>query len=174
MMKITICDDEAPARAYLAALIRAQNCPCEITQYASAGDCLADRREMDLLFLDIELDAGGLNGMALAGRIRERPSAVQPVIIFVSGYERYVFDAFDVEAFQYLLKPVDEEKFAQVFARAVERVTANRDHPPVSRGLTLQSAGVSRTVLPENIRYVESSDHKVVLDRKSTRLNSSH
>ena len=166
MMKIAICDDEAPARAYLAALIRAQDCPCEITQYASAGDCLADRREMDLLFLDIELDTGGLNGMALAGRIRERPSALQPVIIFVSGYERYVFDAFDVEAFQYLLKPVDEEKFAQVFARAVEHVTANRDHPPVSRGLTLQSAGVSRTVLPENIRYVESSDHKVVLHLK--------
>ncbi|HBN57105.1 MAG TPA: DNA-binding response regulator, partial [Lachnospiraceae bacterium] len=86
-----------------------------IVEYASADDCLADHREIDLLFLDIELNSPGddLDGMALARQIRERVSAAQPVIIFVTGYERYVFDAFDVGAFQYLLKPVDEEKFAQ-------------------------------------------------------------
>ena len=119
MIRIAICDDEAPTRAYLASLIRAQDCPCEVVEYASAGDCLADHRGIDLLFLDIELNATGPDGMALARQIREGNPAVQPVIIFVTGYERYVFDAFDVGAFQYLLKPVDEEKFAQVFARAV-------------------------------------------------------
>ena len=73
MIKIAICDDEAPARAYLSALIRAQSCPCELVEYASAGDCLADRREFDLLFLDIALDANGPDGMALAGhRFRDR------------------------------------------------------------------------------------------------------
>ena len=50
--------------------------------------------------------------MALAWKIREQTSGTQPVIIFVTGYDRYVFDAFDVGAFQYLLKPVYEEKFA--------------------------------------------------------------
>ena len=163
MIRIAICDDEAPTRAYLTSLIRAQDCPCEVVEYASAGDCLADHRGIDLLFLDIELNAAGLDGMALARQIREQSAVTQPVIIFVTGYERYVFDAFDVGAFQYLLKPVDEEKFAQVFARAVEQIKAGRVQPQLSHALTLQSAGTSRTVPLDNIYYIESSNHKVVL-----------
>lgn len=49
MIRIAICDDEAPTRAYLASLIRAQDCPYEVVEYASAGDCLADHRGIDLL-----------------------------------------------------------------------------------------------------------------------------
>ena len=74
-----------------------------------------------------------------------------------------MFDAFDVGAFQYLLKPVDEEKFAQVFARAVEQIMANRETPQRGRVLTLQSANTSRTIPLDTIYYIESSDHKVVL-----------
>ncbi|WP_304635918.1 LytTR family DNA-binding domain-containing protein [uncultured Oscillibacter sp.] len=166
MIRIAICDDEAPTRVYLASLIRAQDCPCEVVEYASAGDCLADHRGIDLLFLDIELNTTGPDGMALARQIREGNSAAQPVIIFVTGYERYVFDAFDVGAFQYLLKPVNEEKFAQVFARAVEQIEAGRVQPQLSHALTLQSAGTSRTVPLDSIYYIESSNHKVVLRLK--------
>ncbi len=164
MIRIAICDDETNIRAYLTSLIRAQSCPCEIAEYASAGDLLAGHREMDLLFLDIELNGAGPDGMALARQIRERTSGTQPVIIFVTGYERYVFDAFDVGAFQYLLKPVDEEKFAQVFARAIAQIEAGRMKP--ARVLTFQSAGVSRSVPPDSITYIESSNHKVVLHLK--------
>ena len=171
MIRIAICDDEAPTRAYLTSLIRAQDCPCEVVEYASAGDCLADHRGIDLLFLDIELNAAGLDGMALARQIREGNSAAQPVIIFVTGYERYVFDAFDVGAFQYLLKPVDEEKFAQVFARAVEQIEAGRVQPQLSHALTLQSAGTSRTVPLDSIYYIESSNHKVVLRLKDGKFS---
>ena len=166
MMRIAICDDEAPTRTYLASLIRAQDRPCEVVEYASAGDCLADHRGIDLLFLDIELNAAGPDGMALARQIREQSAVTQPVIIFVTGYERYVFDAFDVGAFQYLLKPVNEEKFAQVFARAVEQIEAGRVQPQLSHALTLQSAGTSRTVPLDSIYYIESSNHKVVLRLK--------
>ena len=167
MIKIAICDDEAPTRAYLASLIRAQSCPCEIVEYASAGDCLADHREIDLLFLDIELApfGSGLDGMALARKIRERATRTQPVIIFVTGYERYVFDAFDVGAFQYLLKPVDEEKFAQVFSRAVAPIAIAKEKP--GRVLTLQSANTSKTVPLDSIYYIESSNHKVELHLKN-------
>ena len=166
MIRIGICDDEAPARACLASLIRAQGRPCEIVEYASAGGCLADRRGIDLLFLDVELAPGRPDGMALARRIREGSSAVQPVVIFVTGYERYVFDAFDVGAFQYLLKPVDGERFARVFARAVEQAEADRARAQFGHALTLPSAGVSRTVPLSGIYYIESSNHKVVLHLK--------
>ena len=163
MIKIAICDDEANIRTYLSSLVRAQPCRCEIVEYTSAGDCLADHREIDLLFLDIELAPSGPDGMALARKIREQTSGTQPVIIFVTGYDRYVFDAFDVGAFQYLLKPVDEEKFAQVFARAVEQIMAERENPQRGRVLTLQSANTIRTIPLDTIYYIESSDHKVVL-----------
>ena len=168
MIKIAICDDEANIRAYLSPLIQAQDCPCEIVEYASAGDCLADTQKIDLLFLDIELapSGSGLDGMALARKIRERATVTQPVIIFVTGYERYVFDAFDVGAFQYLLKPVNEEKFAQVFARAVEQIAANRENPQKGRVLTLQSANTSKTVPLDSIYYIESSNHRVELHLK--------
>ena len=167
MIKIAICDDEANIRAYLISLIRAQSCPCEIVEYASAGDCLADTQEIDLLFLDIELntDRSGLDGMALARKIRERATVTQPVIIFVTGYERYVFDAFDVGAFQYLLKPVDEEKFAQVFARAVAQIGTTKEK--LGRVLTLQSANTSKTVPLDSIYYIESNNHKVELHLKN-------
>ena len=168
MIRIAICDDEANTRAYLSSLIRAQSCPCEIVEYASAGDCLADTQELDLLFLDIELAPSGdrLDGMALARTIREQATGPQPVIIFVTGYERYVFDAFDVGAFQYLLKPVDKEKFAQVFARAVEQIMSNRENPQKGPVLTLQSANASKTVPLNSICYIESSNHKVELHLK--------
>ena len=166
MIKIAICDDEANIRAYLSSLIQAQDCPCEIVEYASAGDCLADTQKIDLLFLDIELAPSSLDGMALARKIRERATVTQPVIIFVTGYERYVFDAFDVGAFQYLLKPVNEEKFAQVFACAVEQIAANRENPQKGRVLTLQSANTSKTVPLDSIYYIESSNHRVELHLK--------
>ena len=164
MIKIAICDDEANIRDYLSSLIGAQSCPCEIVEYASAGDCLADHREIDLLFLDIELAPSCLDDMELARKIRERATMTQPVIIFVTGYERYVFDAFDVGAFQYLLKPVDEEKFAQVFARAVAQIGTAKEKP--GRVLTLQSANTSKTVPLDSIYYIESSNHRVELHLK--------
>ena len=105
-------------------------------------------------------------GMALARKLRERASGTQPVIIFVTGYDRYVFDAFDVGAFHYLLKPVDEEKFARVFARAAEQIMTERKKPRSARVLTLQSANTNRTIPLDGITYIESSNHKVVLHLK--------
>lgn len=168
MIRTAICDDDTKTRAYLSSLIRAQPCHCEIVEYASAGDCLAGCRGMDLIFLDIELDqsGSGQDGMALARKIREWDPAVQPVIIFVTGYDQYVFDAFDVGAFQYLLKPLDEKKFARVFARAIDQITACRNGPQVIRTLTLRTGNANRVIPWDGIYYIESSNHKVVLHLK--------
>lgn len=167
MITAAICDDEANTRAWLSSLIGAQSCPCEVAEYSCAADFLEDNRKTDLLFLDIELGtSGGPDGMELARKIREQDPESQPVIIFVTGYDRYVFDAFDVGAFHYLLKPVDEEKFSQVFARAVEQIRASREQTQKSRSLTLRSMGVSRTVPLDSIYYIESSNHKVIFHLK--------
>lgn len=168
MIKTAICDDEANTRAYLSSLIQKQPYPCKVAEYASADECLAGCRELDLLFLDIELGPSGScpNGMALAQKIREQAFPAQPAIIFVTGYEQYVFDAFDVGAFQYLLKPVDEEKFAQVFARAARQAMDARKNTQGVRTLTLRFANTNKTVPLYSIYYIESDNHKVVLHLK--------
>ena len=101
-VKIAVCDDEKNIRAYLVSLIKKQAIECSIMEYASADEYLSDGREYDLLFLDIEMGGSGalMDGMELARNIRAMDTGRQPIIIFVTGYEKYVYDAFDVGAFQ--------------------------------------------------------------------------
>ena len=101
--------------------------------------------------------------MELARQIRQQEREIQPLIIFVTGYDSYVYDAFDVDAFQYLVKPVGEEKFARVFKRALERIAAGGDHRKKAQTITLKTAGTSRTLPLDQILYIESSNHKAVL-----------
>lgn len=168
-IRIAICDDEKNIRDCLCALVREQDMKCEITGYASAEEYLSDGREHDLLFLDIELGKteSCINGMELAGRIRDEDTAKQPVIIFVTGYEDYVYDAFDVGAFQYLLKPVDRDKFADVFRRAAHAWEKNNR---TKRMLTIQYAGITKTIALDQIYYMESQNHKIVIHLRDGEL----
>ena len=74
-----------------------------------------------------------------------------------------MYDAIDVDAFQYLVQPVGEEKFAWVFKRALERIAAGGDHRKKAQTITLKTAGTSRTLPLDQILYIESSNHKAVL-----------
>ena len=152
MIDIAVCDDEKNIRTYICSLIRKQGTACQITEYASADAYLSAGAAHDLLFLDIEMKSDGVeekNGMWLAGQLRSMKLARQPVIIFVTGYETYVYDAFDVGAFQYLLKPIKEEKFSQVFARAVRQIVSEQEKQ--KSGNWKSSSGDSFTVSTKDI-----------------------
>lgn len=176
-IRVAICDDEQNIRSYLAALVRREDGACRISEYASAEAYLAAGEDHELLLLDIELGGGAadgagsavsMDGMALAGKLRSLPLDRQPLIIFVTGYERYVYQAFDVEAFQYLVKPVDEQRFAQSFRRAVEKLSLLERQR--QRTLLVQHDGTSRVIPLENILYVESRGHKLLLHLKEGTL----
>lgn len=109
-----------------------------------------------------------ISGLELARRIRFSADSPLPLVIFVTGHERYVYDAFDVDAFQYLLKPVDERRFTEVFRRAAERAAAYTRRKP--KKLLIQYAGTSRTLSPDEIYYLESQGHKILLHLKDTTL----
>lgn len=170
MIKIAICDDEKNIRSYLTLLIREQNTECEITEYASADEYLSSSMGHDLLFLDIELkgSASGMDGMGVAKQIRGMEQIRQPVIIFVTGYEKYVYDAFDVDAFQYLVKPVNEQKFAEVFSRAQDKILSEAEQK--KKTLLIQYAGANKAIPLDNIYYMESQKHKIVLYTKDGEL----
>lgn len=169
-VKIAVCDDEKNIRAYLVSLIKKQGAECSIVEYASAGEYLADGKEHDLVFLDIEMGGSGveLDGMGLARHIRGTDAYRQPVIIFVTGYEKYVYDAFDVGAFQYLVKPVDERKFAEVFSRAVGQILSEKEQR--KKKLVIQYAGEGKVIPLNDIYYIESQNHNIVLLLKSGKL----
>ncbi len=170
MIRIAICDDEKNIRAYLRTLVRKQDSESEITEYASADEYLSGGMEHDLLFLDIEMKGSisGMDGMSMAKQIRGMELGRQPVIIFVTGYEKYVYDAFDVDAFQYLLKPINEQKFAEVFSRAERQILSEAEQK--KKTVVIQCGSESRAIPLDNIYYLESRNHKVVLYLKEGEL----
>ncbi len=170
MIKIAICDDEKNIRSYIHSLIGKQDMACEITEYASADEYLSCGIEHDLLFLDIEMNdsTSGIDGMKMAKRIRGMKLIRQPIIIFVTGYEKYVYDAFDVDAFQYLLKPIDEQKFAEVFWRAAKQIFFETEQK--KKTLSIQCGSECKVIPIENIYYLESRNHKIVLHLQEREL----
>ena len=76
----------------------------------------------DLLFLDIQMP--GMNGFEVVKKIQ---SDGMPLVIFVTAYDQFATDAFDVHAVDYLLKPVDHDRVGRAIDRASARITANID-----------------------------------------------
>jgi len=103
-----IIDDEALARRGLE--LRLQRAPDfeVVAQCASARDALPAIRthEPDLMFLDIQMP--GLSGFELLAQI---PSESLPLVVFVTAYDQYAIRAFEARAVDYLLKPIDDERF---------------------------------------------------------------
>ena len=119
MIRALLVDDEAPARSELGYLLARERDVEVVGEAASAGEALELARELspDAVFLDVEMP--GLSGVQAAPLVRER--ADPPAVVFVTAHERYAVDAFAVEAFDYLLKPVDPDRLGRVVERLRER-----------------------------------------------------
>ncbi len=167
MIRIAVCDDEEASRSYIITLIREQKAECCIAEFRSAEECLKSGQAFDLMYIDIELGQdGAVNGMELAKQARNRGSFCSPVIIFVTGHEKYVYDAFDVGAFQYLVKPLDRKRFAVIFERAVRFIEGTGRE----RELEIRFANTVKNIPLGNIFYVESFNHKVVVHSREGEL----
>lgn len=94
--------------------------PCFLRQFNSGEELLQAEENFDIVFLDIMMD--GLDGMKTAKRIRKKASC--RLLVFISASREYVFDAYDVEAFWYLVKPVETGKLKQVLKKAVLKTEA--------------------------------------------------
>src|SRR6059058_2283123 len=135
-----LVDDEAPARSELRYLLAAHPQIEVVGEAASASEALELARELryDVVFLDVEMP--GLTGVEAAPLVRERRDP--PAVVFVTAHERYAIDAFAVEAFDYMLKPVEPDRLARV----VERLSQRRPTPPAPvEKIPVVSAG--RTML---------------------------
>lgn len=119
MLSIAVCDDEVVECCNMARKIKdileEMKIPCIVRQFWSAEKLLQALEGFDIVFLDIIMR--DLDGMKTAQIFRKK--AFDKILIFVSSSREYVFEAYDVEAFQYLLKPVDEGKLKRVLQKAV-------------------------------------------------------
>jgi len=119
MLSIAVCDDEVIECCNMAKRIKEimeeMKIPCIIRQFRSGGELLQALESFDIVFLDIIMQ--DLDGMKTAQAFRKKAS--DKILIFVSSSREYVFEAYDVEAFQYLLKPVDDRKLKNVLQKAI-------------------------------------------------------
>jgi DNA-binding LytR/AlgR family response regulator len=138
VIRALLVDDEAPARSELRYLLATHPEVEVVGEAATAVEALklAAAVPYDVVFIDVEMP--GLSGLDAARLVHGRTGA--PQLVFVTAHEQYAIEAFAVEALDYLLKPVDPERLAQVVRRLGRRPAAPapvQKIPVVSGGETV-------------------------------------
>ena len=142
MLNLVICDDERTLRNDLRKVLETELELCGQTFKIAEFDCgeslvrALNDSVFDIIFLDIEMK--DLDGVATAREIRKRTST--PEIIFVTSYPDFVFQGYEVQALNYILKPYQKEKIISVLHTALERLGRDSEkyYMVESRGQTLR------------------------------------
>ncbi len=180
-LRAAIVEDEPPARAGLRTLLAADPQIELVAECGTVEEALSalPKARADLLFLDVQLARRtGFDLLAALGKAR--PAAV----VFVTAYDQHAVRAFEVEAVDYLLKPFDDQRFAQALARAKERIRQERAKPlaeELARTLAPPSAPAAspRTLLLKDgarsvhrreaeIDWIEAQDYYVEIHAGGT------
>lgn len=154
-MKIAICDDEKEICGRLKRLVLRQRPDCEVFLFESGRQMLQSRQRFQIVLMDIQME--GMSGIETARALRMKDE--NAVLIFVTALKEYVFEAFDVSAFHYLIKPVSEEKFRRVFERACREVQKRVREE--AEQLFFRTRNRSFMLRKQDILYVESRGRKV-------------
>ena len=151
-LRALIVDDEAPARSEIRYLLSAHPELQVVGEAATAQEALALAQAVpyDVVFCDIEMP--GLSGLDAARLIRDKPNA--PRLVFVTAHEQYAVDAFAVEAYDYLLKPVDPARLARVGERLAGEGRP-REAAPVEK-IPVVAAGKTVLVDFDAVHYVQA------------------
>lgn len=150
-IQIAVCDDEQKDIELLSAALLAYDPSFEIVSY-STGETLVDDLQdcgpcVDILFLDIYMP--GLNGIETAQKIHKRYPDLK--MIFLSSSKDYYSQAFEVFAFNYMLKPLNRDRLYAVLDRAVAEVGKEQ-----CRKLRIQYKSATYNVSCRDIQYIES------------------
>ena len=186
-MRLLIVDDEAPARRRLREVLDdcSQDLALEVVGEADNGmDALehAQRDQPDAVLLDIRMP--GMDGIEVAQHMQKL--ARTPAVIFTTAYDNYACQAFEVNAVDYLMKPVRAERLAAALAKARHLNLAMLDalreaHPKARTHLSLSEKGRLKLVPVDEILYfkaelkyvtVKTVEHEFLLEESLVRLES--
>jgi two-component system LytT family response regulator len=118
-LRVVIADDERPARSFLASVLRSFDDVIIVGEAASGRDAVKviERERPDLALLDLQMPE--LDGL---GVVKTLKKGTLPLIAFVTAYDEYAVRAFEMNAVDYLLKPVENRRVRQMLNRAQERM----------------------------------------------------
>ena len=164
-MRIAICDDEKNIRELIGNKVVKQYPDEELVFFSSGEELLLSDMHIDILFLDIQMS--GKDGMETARELRKKDKNM--ILIFVTAVEEYVFQAFDVGAFHYIVKPINDAKFADVLRRAADECNSQSSNTKAKeseeRYLMINSGGAHIKVILEDIVYAEIFNRKIVIHK---------
>ena len=118
-LRVVVADDERPARSFLVSLLRSFEDVAVVGEAASGKDAVAiiEKERPDLALLDWQMPE--LDGI---GVVRMLKKDAMPLVAFVTAYDEYAVRAFEVNAVDYLLKPVEKARLRETVNRAQERI----------------------------------------------------
>ncbi|HYN82608.1 MAG TPA: LytTR family DNA-binding domain-containing protein [Gemmatimonadaceae bacterium] len=160
-MRVLIVDDEALARRRMRSLLAAVPNVAVLGECETGAEAVTAIRDLhpDLVFLDVQMpELDGFDVIAAVG-----PEKMPPVI-FVTAFDDYAVNAFDVGAIDYLLKPVDQFRFNQTLERAKKRVVGRRSQAELAARLTGLLDRVARADVSDDRIGVKVQGKIVFLD----------
>ncbi|MGN6090679.1 MAG: LytR/AlgR family response regulator transcription factor [Actinomycetales bacterium] len=157
MLRALVVDDERPAVEELDWLLRRDGRVAEVRTAEDARSALRalEDDDVDVVFLDVRMP--GLDGLELARVLRR--FRTPPAVVFVTAYEEHAVAAFELDAVDYLLKPVRPERLAEAVRRVID---ARRDGSdggtavPGDETVVVELGGVTRFVQRSQVTWVEA------------------
>lgn len=171
-LKTLIVDDEALARSRLRTLLRDCTSPAaEVTAEAAQGEeALAHLAAMDLDLVLLDVHMPGVDGIEVARALRSRPDA--PAVVFVTAHASHAVTAFELEAVDYLTKPVRAERLQQALQKAERFLKERRASQPAAEAtpesVLIQDRGRAERVPLSEVLYLKS-EYKYLTVRTATR-----
>ena len=159
MIHIAICDDEKQMsdhiRTFVSDFFHKKNREISLRTFLSGEELLNYDGQIDILFLDIQMK--DIDGMETARRLRA--DKFQGFLIFITVLKEMVFQSFEVQAYDYLVKPVEEKQFE----RTMERLLASM-HSVGEDSLLVQKRYEGRIIRKDEIVFCEIIDRKIYLN----------
>ena len=156
-MQIMICDDEKEICRILAEKISVIIPEAEVLSFYSGDELLNSHTDPDILLLDIRMP--GMDGMDTARLLRD--NGWKKILIFVTGEKDQVFHAFDVQAFHFLVKPIQDEQLKEVLTKAVSARDAGSGRE--ERYISVKTTTSHIRINLSDILYAEVFNRKIVI-----------
>ncbi|MBN4069503.1 response regulator transcription factor [bacterium AH-315-G05] len=162
-VKIAICDDEPVQAELIKSYILSMDVKLELEFQcivANSGEELLEKikdEKIDIFFLDIQMS--GINGIETAQKIREDDN--EAIIVFMTGYRKYTLEAFELNAFHYLIKPIMPEKFRSLMKRVLRRFHEIKVHRENTKKFILKTQSMIMKIDYNDILYFEKNFRKI-------------
>ncbi len=160
MLRIAICDDDEVMTSKIESMLEKElgrMCLDNTIDVFFSGEAFLNYVEQgsqyDLIYLDIEMEK--LNGIEVARVLREK--LMETVIIYISSYENYLIDLFEVEPFRFIKKPVDPVIFRKVLEAAYEKIKSQNCY------FHYNFNKIHNKVMQKDIIYFESRSRLILI-----------